>query len=274
MNKLSGLQILNILAFLATLLVNFLSQSAASIGLELFPNTVGELGESRAIFFLPAGYVFAIWGIIYTGLGAYIIYQGRPSQRNNPIISRIGYWFIVSCLSNIAWLMLFLNNLVAESTIAMAVLLISLVMIYVRLGIGRESVSQTVRWAVHIPFSIYLGWISVATVANIAAMLYVGDQVTGFLGISADIWAVVMMFIAVVLGLAMILRHNDIAYVLVIIWALIGIYVRPFDTELFAPLADLNSGLVNASALVFSIGLAAAIILQQFNRNRQGVQQV
>lgn len=259
MRRLSALQIFNIVAFIAVLAMNFLSQTASTLGVTLFPNTVAELGESRAIFFLPAGYVFAIWGIIYTGLTAYVVYQSRPSMRDSEIVKKIGIWFIVSCVANATWLVLFLNNLLPESTIVIGILLASLLMIYVRLGIGRGAVSNAVRWAVHIPFSIYLGWVAVATVANISAMLYEQGAILSWAGLSADVLAVVMMVVAGGLALAMIVTRGDIAYALVAVWALVGIYVRPFDTDTFAPVANLNADLVNTGALGVAIVLALAV---------------
>ncbi len=259
MNRFSTLQLANIGAFIVTLVINFFSQSASAFGLELFPNTVAELGESRAIFFLPAGYVFAIWGIIYLGMAAFIVYQGRPSQRENPLIARVGWWFVLSCVGNSVWLILFLNNQVVASTAAILLLFVSLLAIYLRVGIGRTAVNSTVRWSVHIPFSIYLGWVSVATVANIAAALYVSGSVTSFAGITADVWAVILMLIATGLALAMLFTRNDIAYALVIVWAVLGIYVRPFDTAVFEALAALNAGIVNAAAIILPVLILGAI---------------
>jgi hypothetical protein len=261
---------INILAYVATLVVNFLSQSSSVLGIRPFPNTVAELGESRALFFLPAGYVFSIWGIIYLGLGAYVIYLGRAAQRDNPMIDKIGWWFLISSIGNITWLALFLYDLVAVSTIAMFVILVSLIMIYLRLGIGRTPVSSRERWFVHIPFSIYLGWITVATVANIAAMLYVGGSVNSFLGITADVWAVIMMLVATALALILLFTRRDIAYALVVVWAVFGIYARPFDTPVFDPVAGLNAGLVDTTALIVPLVILGAIGVFWFTRRKTG----
>lgn len=259
----SLLQIGNLVALVLTLVVNFLSQTAVELfGVMLFPNTVAELGESRAIFFLPAGYVFAIWGVIYLGMIAFIIYQSRPSVRGGEVVRAIGPWFILSSVGNIGWIFLFLNNQLALSTVAIVLLLVSLIMIYLRLGIGRRPVSNTVRWSVHIPFSIYLGWVSVATVANTSAWLYVENNVTSLLSISADIWAVVMMAIAAVLAVLMLATRRDVAYALVVVWALVGIYVRPFTTETFAPVANLNIDLVNTVALLIAIVIGVLALLR------------
>lgn len=254
--------VVNTIALVATLVMNFLSQAE---NLNLFPNTVRALGESRAIFFLPAGYVFSIWGIIYTGLIAFTVYSWA-NKNAGEILEKISWWFLLSCVANTMWLVLFLYDFVAESTIAMFVLLLSLVMIYIRLGIGKARVSRLVKWVVHIPFSIYLGWITVATVANISAALYVAGSVTGFAGISSDIWAALMMAVAAVIAFILLYTRGDIAYALVVVWALIGIYVRPVDTPVFEVLAGLNAGLVDTVSLVVSVvivlGCAAALFMR------------
>lgn len=255
MKKVSALQIINVLALIATLVMNGLSQT------DLFPNTVGDLGESRAIFFLPAGYVFAIWGVIYTGLIAYSIYQARPSERNGDVVNSIGWWFVASCIANIAWLALFLYDLVWLSTIAMIAIIIPLIIIYTRLGIGVKSVSLAEKWAVHIPFSIYLGWVSVATVANFSTALYTSGYVTSFAGINADIWASIMLVVAGVLALAMLYFRRDVAYALVIVWASYGINARPFDTDLYSILSNLDAGLVDTMALSIAIIVAIASVI-------------
>lgn len=267
MARLSVLSLVNIVAFVVTLIINFISQNPALLGTTY---TVGELGESRAIFFLPAGYVFGIWGIIYTGLLAFIVYQARPINRDKAFHRQISWWFIITCAANSLWLILFLNNALPASTAAMLILLGALLNIYQRLQIGKNAVSVGERWCIHIPFSIYLGWISVATIANISAMLYDMGFVTSWIGIGADVWAVIMMLVAALLSGLMLFRRGDIAYALVIVWSLIGIYARPFDTAVFAPLAGLNDQLVQGAAigiaLLIGIGALAFFGLKQFGR--------
>ena len=274
MNRISVLQFANITAFIITLIFNFLSQSASVLGLELFPYTVAELGEARGVFFLPAGYVFAIWGVIYLGLAAYVIYQGRPSMREDSIQERIGWWFVASSIGNVTWLVLFVNNRIYLSTVAIVLILVSLLAIYLRLDIGRRQVSRAEFWVVHIPFSIYLGWVSVATIANIAAALYDAGNMTALLGIGADVWTAIMMVIAAVLALAMIFTRRDVAFPLVVVWALVGIYARPFNTAVFEPVADLDIDLVNTTALVLAVVIAAAVIAFLFLRWQGASRQV
>ncbi len=261
--------VLNIVALISTLVMNFFSQRPSAIpGLTaIFPYSTQELGESRAIFFLPAGYVFAIWGVIYLGLIAFAIFQAQPRARDSQTVEKVGVWFIVSCLANIVWLLLFQNNQVWASTIAMIVLLVSLLMIYTRLGIGRTPVSTAVKWMTHIPFSIYLGWITVATVANFSAALYVSGNIVSFLGISADVWAVIMMIVAAAITFAMLYLRRDAAYAFVVVWALIGINARSFETDLFIrEVGSLNAALVDTSALIVAVVVAIGALAALFLR--------
>lgn len=254
------LQVLNLVALVATLIMNGISQS------DLVPNTVGALGESRAIFFLPAGYVFAIWGVIYIGMIGFIIYQFRPVAVEKGVVDRVGIWFIVSSIANSVWVILFVYDQIWISTVVIVVLLLSLLMVYRNLGIGVREIDWQERWAVHIPFSIYLGWVSVATVANFSAALYTSGNEVTLLGINADVWAVIMLAVAAVLAFAMLYFRRDIAYALVVVWAVVGIYARPFDTEVFEVLSSLNAGLVNTAALavavIVAVGVAGSAFMQ------------
>ncbi len=267
MKRIAPLTIANSVALVITLAVNFISQSPDLLGV---PYTVGELGESRAIFFLPAGYVFGIWGIIYTGLIAFIIYQALPANRDKAFHEQINVWFIVTCAANSAWLVLFLNNALPASTVAMLILLGALLIIYQRLHSAKSAVTRGERWCVHIPFSIYLGWISVATIANIAAMLHDAGFVTVWAGISADAWAIIMMLAAAVLSALMLFRRRDTAYAFVVVWSLVGIYARPFDTAVFAPLSGLNAQIVQYAALGLAVVVMAVIALS-FARRTGGL---
>ncbi len=160
-------QILVVLAVLAMITVNILANALPING-----QNTGEISDRFDVFFVPAGYVFSIWGLIYLGLLAYAVYQALPAQAENPTLRSIGYLFVLSCLANIAWIFLWHYNLVALSVVAMLALLGLLLAIYLRLDIGRAPVAPAMKWLVHVPFSIYLGWITVATIANITSWLY------------------------------------------------------------------------------------------------------
>ena len=237
MNRDTLRQTLVIIAAFATIIFNIAANVLPLNGL----NT-GELSDRFQIFFVPAGYVFSIWGLIYLGLIAYAIYQVLPAQRENPRLRSIGYLFILSCLANIAWLFLWHYEVFEFTLIAMGVLLLSLIAIYLRLDIGRGEVSNAEKWAVHVPISIYLGWITVATIANTTQLLYYLGW-NGW-GISAEIWAVIMLAAGVIISAIMSLTRADIAYSLVLVWAYIGIAIQHNDTPLVANSALIAAGLI------------------------------
>ncbi len=219
MRKITVRQIAVIAALLITLVVNGISQAGTVIA-----NTVQEVANIYPIFFLPANYVFGIWGLIYTGLIAYVIFQALPAQRDHADLKAIGWTFVISCAANALWLVLFLSLQFWLSTVAMLILLACLIAIYQQLGIGRKPVSNAMRWLVHLPFSIYLGWISVATIANFTYALY--DAGWDGFGIAGETWAALMMVVAGVLAVVMLARFRDVAFALVVVWALVGIAVR------------------------------------------------
>ena len=219
MNKDTLRQILVVLAVVATIVMNFLANLIPLNG-----QNTGEISDRFKVFFVPAGYVFSIWGLIYIGLAAYAIYQALLAHKEEPSLRAIGWPFLIASAANIIWLFFWHYNLFPLSEVAMLSLLASLIIIYLRLGIGVRQVSTGMRWAVHVPFSIYLGWISVATIANTTDLLYYWNW-NGF-GISPQIWAVIMLAVAVILGLLMALRRHDVAFLAVLLWAFIGIAVK------------------------------------------------
>ncbi len=210
--------------------------------------TTGEVSDDIPNFFVPAGYVFSIWGVIYIGLILYGIYQALPSQQDNRRLAAIDWLFPLTSLANIAWLFLWHYFVFWATVPVMLTLLVLLILVYTRIGIGRRDVSLTEKAMLHVPFSLYLGWITVATVANIAAML----KYYGWNGapVEEPIWAVIMLGAAALITILVIIIRVDIAYTLVIIWAAIGIAVRQADTPLVANTAYVVAGLVAAVLVV------------------------
>lgn len=214
----------------------------------------GEISDRFAIYFVPEGYVFSIWGIIYLGLIAFVIYQLLPSQKENALIEKIAPAFWVSSLANTAWIFLWHYEFFPLTLVAMLTLLASLGYIYLQIsGFGELTGGQ--KWFVKLPFSIYLGWISVATVANVSQVLFAAKW-SGW-GISPEVWTVVMLAIAAVLGLAMRWRESDWAYVLVLVWALVGIAQK-----------QASNALVSNTAWVMVGVLALALVSMPFIKPR------
>ncbi len=230
MSKDTTRQAIVVIATLATIVVNGLASSLPLNGL-----TTGEISDQFAVYFVPAGYVFSIWGVIYLGLLAYTVYQALPAQREQTKLRRIGYLYAGAGLANTAWLFLWHYQLFALTVPVMLVLLGLLIAIYLRLEIGRQTVTAGRRWLVNVPFSIYLGWITVATIANVATLLEYWEW-NGW-GIYPEYWAAIMLVAGAAIAGAVSLTRGDIAYVAVIVWAFAGIAVKHADTAIVATTA-------------------------------------
>ena len=216
-------QMINVVVVIVTLAVNILANAVPFNG-----QLTGEISDRFQVYFVPAGYVFSIWGIIYLGLIAFTIYQALPSQRENPNLRKLGYVFAVANLANAIWLFFWHYNLFPLSLLAMLVLLVCLLASYLILQIGCSTATRAEKWLVHLPVSIYLGWISVATIANVTDVLY--DLRWDGFGIAPQSWAVLMLVVALFLAMLMALTRRDVAYLLVLVWSFAGIGIKQSDT--------------------------------------------
>jgi hypothetical protein len=235
------------LTILATIVVNVLANVLPINGL----NT-GAISDRFQVYFVPAGYVFAIWGVIYIGLIAYAIFQALPSQRENPRLQATGWWVALGGLANIAWIFLWHYEKFPLTLVAMLVLLGTLIITYLGLGIGRSTVSTAETWAVRVPFSVYLGWITVATVANVTELLYFLNW-NGF-GIAPEVWMWIVLAAVLVIAVLMNFTRRDIAFTAVILWALAGISIKHADVPAVAIPTWITFALV-ALTLVLSFTL-------------------
>jgi hypothetical protein len=234
-------QVLNLTAILAAFGINVLANVAPFNGL-----TIGEISNTlfRDVLITPANYAFAIWGVIYLGLIAFGVYQVRPEQRQNPSLRRMGYLLMLASLAQIAWVFFFQYRLFTLSLVAMLAILLPLIGSYLGLGIGYERVSRVEKWFVHIPLSIYLAWISVATIVNVALTLY--NLGWNGWGISAEVWSAIALIAGAAIAATVGIQRADVAFVLVIVWAFVAIAVRQANIPLIAVTAG---------------GLAIALIL-------------
>jgi hypothetical protein len=239
-------QIANILSVVLALTVNILAST-----LPLNGQNTGEISDRFQVFFVPAGYVFAIWGVIYIGWIAFAVYQALPAQKESPRLRKLGYLFALSGLLNAAWLFCWHYNQFGLSVLVMLGLLGLLIASYLRLDVGRTPVGTAEKWCVDVPFSIYLGWISVAAIANVTDWLYFVNW-NGF-GIAPEIWAVIMLLVASLVGVMMALTRRDSAYLFVFAWSFVGIAVKQAAVPMVAYTAW-------AAALV-ALGLAVYSII-------------
>ncbi len=210
-----------------TLIVNGLANTLPINGL-----TTGEVSDQFPILFVPAGYVFSIWGLIYLALIGFAIYSVTPKGKANPDVDNITTWFVASNIFNTLWIFLWHYQQFVMTLVPIIGLLISLLAIYLRLGSGKTQRPLIEKLLVATPFSIYLGWATVAVVANISQALYF----IGWRGapLNAPVWTVIMLAVATLLGVLMIFLRKEVAYPLVLVWAFIGIWIKHGETPVVA----------------------------------------
>lgn len=206
-----------IIGFLATVVVNALATILPINGV-----TTAEVAARYSTYFVPAGYVFSIWGVIYLLLAGFAWYQLMPKQAHNKMVSTTAYYFLLTCLGNISWLLFWHYGYLVLSMVAMVFLLFVLIKGYQYIT-STELATRDALF-VKLPFSVYLGWISVATIANASAVLYSYNW-SGF-GVSPEWWATILVLVVGVLTSAMLLLKHDYAYYSVIVWALLGLLIK------------------------------------------------
>jgi len=213
--------ITNGLAFVAMVVINYLSNTGWING-----TTIGRVSSNYDNLFTPASYAFSIWGLIYLLLFGFILYQGRSllgRLKHDDFIERIGPWFIISCIANSLWVFCWLHGRLDLSLICMFTLLISLLVIIVRNDMELWDAPLSVIFYLWWPFVIYAGWITVASIANVAAYL---SQIQAIPDPATQIWiTAVMIVIAVAINLWMTWTRNLREYALVGAWALGAIFV-------------------------------------------------
>lgn len=244
-NHSSFLQWSTLAAILGTFAVNVGSNLAPLNG-----QTIGEISNTlfAGVKIVPANYAFAIWGLIYLGLIGFGVYQLRPAQQTMDLqAARI--LLIVACIAQAFWVFCFLSRQFWLSVVAMLMILLPLIRLYLKLDIARYPVSRAEKWLVQVPFSIYLGWISVATIVNVALALY-SQGWNGF-GMTPTGWTVILISITATIGALMNIQRRDVAYPLVIVWALIAVAVKQASVPL-----------ISTTAIGLGVGLGLLIILR------------
>lgn len=236
-------RIIMIISLILTLAVNGLANILPING-----QTTGEVSDRFPVLFVPAGYVFSIWGLIYLSLIAFVIYSITKRGTANEKIDSITWWFVGANLLNGAWIFFWHYERFLITLFIIIGLLVSLIAIYLKLKIGKDKYNLVEKLAIAVPFSIYLGWITVATVANAAQLLYVSGWRGG--PISQAAWTITMLIIATALGGLMITLRREVPYALVLTWAFVGIWIKQRG----------NVDVVAITALVLAIFIAALAI--------------
>jgi len=246
------LQGANVIAFITTILINALANTSVLNG-----KTTGEISDLYPTLVTPAGYVFSIWGLIYVLLFVFVVFQALPRQKQKAFQKEVGVLFVLSSVFNVVWLFLWQYGYITLSVLPMFALLATLIATYLRLNIGKSNVSLKEKLSVHLPFSVYLGWITVASIADVAAAL-VSINWGGF-GLSDVTWAIVVIVIALIVTLLVIFTRRDIAYCLVLVWALVGIAVKQSGNQNIVTTTEV-------SAVIIVISLVLSILVSRFRR--------
>lgn len=218
----------NVLLAFATVIINLLANILPING-----KNTGVIADSIPNLFVPSGITFAIWGVIYILLIGFAIYQlldlfGKIEAESG-YMKRISYWFILASLGNIIWIFLWHYEYILYSLLPILLLLISLLMMYQRLEIGSVNVSKMERYLVHLMVSVYLGWLTVATIAQVTAALVVLE--VGGLYLGEMVWTILVILVAMLITLLFLYQKKDIAYASVIVWALLGIIIKRVQTD-------------------------------------------
>ncbi|MBI1228315.1 MAG: hypothetical protein GC192_23980 [Bacteroidetes bacterium] len=210
----------NIFMLVVVLVMNYLANALPIAG-----RTPKEVSDMFPTLFTPAGFIFAIWGVIYLLLIGFVVYQARFWNKETPaFFDKIGWLFVLSCIANAAWLPAFHTLHITLAFGIILILLGSLLVIYLRLDIGKAAAFPAERWLVHLPFSVYLGWLTVASIAN-ASILLTHLGWNGEPG-GPQLWTLIMIGAAVALGVWALFARRDFGYAAVLVWALYGIHAQ------------------------------------------------
>ncbi len=220
-----NLTILNLLSVILVIIVNYISQT-----LQFNNNTIGSLSQEYQNLFTPQGYAFAIWGIIFIALlvySGYQIYCAFFSERDADFIAETGPWFAIANFANAGWVVVWLYEFTGLSVLFMFVILFSLIMIIRKTRMELWDAPLSTIAFTWWPICLYTGWITVATIANVASYLAkIGWD--GWIFTERQ-WTIIMILVAVIINLLIIYRRNMREFAAVGIWALIAIYVRHSD---------------------------------------------
>lgn len=250
------LQIVNGVVFLAMVFINYLSNTGT-----MNNTTIGSVSKDLNTLFTPAGYAFSIWGIIYLLLFGFVIYQGRSlfvKVKDNSFIDKIGFWFLISCLANIAWVFCWIYEFTGLSCVCIFLLLFSILKIVVNNRMQIWDAPIQIIFFLWWPFVIYAGWVTVASIANVSSYL-IKINWLGF-GISPVTWTIILIIIATIINLIVTWSRNLREFALVGAWALIAIGV-----------ANSNSNLETIAYIAASILIISSTIHAYKNRDTSPV---
>jgi hypothetical protein len=217
------IKIFSVAIFCLMIFVNWLANALPINNLD-----TGQISDAYPNLFAPAGYAFAIWGLIYTLLGIYVVSQFFIKNKEH-LLKRIGVYFIASSFANILWIFAWHYMLPGVSLFLIVAMLVCLAKIAEILK--NENLTNKESFLISLPFYLYFGWITVATIANVTIFL-VSLGFGGF-GIPEEFWTVAILFVGAFIGIKTMVRHQSIAYGLVLVWAYFGIFFKHISSQGF-----------------------------------------
>jgi hypothetical protein len=197
-----------------------LVMNSVATALPLGGLSVGQVSDKYTTLFAPIDFTFGIWGLIYLGLTVYTFTQ---LSVDTPTIKTITPWFIGANILNGSWIILWRLELIGQSALVLALLLFCLYKINKVTTAQRTDLASTLT--TRIPFAIYFGWVTVATIANISSYLVQLGFQDGYI-LDAQTWTVVILVVATLIGTATAIINSSPSYSLVLVWAFFGIYSR------------------------------------------------
>lgn len=220
------IQIFVAISFIAMVTVNALANI-----LPINNISTGEISDMYSNLFAPAGLTFSIWGLIYLLLGLYVLYQFglflKNQEKRSDLLNKIALLFIFSSLANIAWIFAWHYDFIGISVLLIVTMLVLLIKVADLLR--KEKFSNQEKLFLVLPFSIYFGWITVATIANISIFL-VSINWNGW-GLSDEIWTVIVLIVGAIIGMIRMFYDRNIFYGLVFIWAYLGILIKHISVD-------------------------------------------
>lgn len=206
----------NLVAFVFVIVLNVLSNTLPING-----QSMPEISAKYPSLFTPAGFTFSIWGVIYLLLLLFVIWQALPAQRNNQKIAAVSTYFQVNCLLNGLWILAWHYDLLVISLIIMFGILLTLVLIYRSLLAKIDTAPMTEHIVLYMPFSLYTGWITLATIANASVLQTASDWDNVIL--TAVQWTLVKLAVAGAIGVAVLCKYRDPVFAAVVVWGTYGI---------------------------------------------------
>lgn len=250
-------QVLIVVTIVGLIVMNALSNTGAFGG-----QTNGDVSAKYPTLITPAGYAFSIWGLIFLGLLIFAVYQALPAQATNRRFRAAGPWIILNAVCNAVWSPIFNQEWIGIALLVILLMFSSLLMVVEKLEINPkldipDPAPSQETWLARIPFLLYFGWLTVATILNIAVYLKASNFPLS--GLSESVWAEGVLIVGLVVGTYLFNRYRSVAYILVFAWAYAAIAVKH----------QTNQGIliVAGAGAVAAIGLAIAGLVSRRTPN-------